>query len=88
MAATQPAPSLLAEVSSVDIIRLIQHHLIECGLHESCRTLCEESGIGAVATHANLKSLCSTGQWGGKVIRFQSVRWKTEDQYWAVDHKL
>ncbi len=77
MAAIQPVPSLIAEVSSVDIIRLIQHHLTECGLHESCRTLCEESGIGAVATHANLKALCSTGQWGGKgFYRFSSARWK------------
>jgi WD40 repeat protein len=33
-----------------DVIRLIQAHLTECGLHESCRTLQQESGILAAGT--------------------------------------
>ena len=52
------------DIESSDIIRLIQHHLTECGLHESCRVLREESGIGASATFSNLKSLASAGRWG------------------------
>ena len=52
------------DVESGDILRLIQHHLTECGLHESCRILREESGIGASATFSNVKSLASAGRWG------------------------
>ena len=35
-------------IPSSDIIRLILHHLTECGLHESARTLRKESGIGMI----------------------------------------
>lgn len=52
------------EIESADIIRLIQHHLTECGLHNACRALRQESGIGLAATHSNLKSLASSGRWG------------------------
>lgn len=52
------------DIESSDILRLIQHHLTECGLHESCRMLREESGVGAMATFSNLRSLAMSGRWG------------------------
>ena len=48
-----------------DMIRLIQGFLTEHGLHETCQTLREESGVGQVGIHslANLNVWCKSGQW-------------------------
>jgi len=45
------------DIESSDILRLIQHHLTECGLHESCRMLREESGVGAMVRIFTLPNL-------------------------------
>lgn len=52
------------DVPSADVLRLIQHHLTECGLHEACRAVREESGVGASGTHSNLRASASSGRWG------------------------
>ena len=53
------------EIESGDILRLIQAHLTESGLHETCRLLREESGVASAgACHSNFKSWANTGQWG------------------------
>jgi WD40 repeat-containing protein SMU1 len=46
-------------ISSADIIRLVQAHLMESGLHESCRVLQQESGIGLAGAPPRLGS----AQW-------------------------
>lgn len=52
-------------VSSADIIRLIQAHLIETGLHETCRMLRQESGIGMAGVfHENWLRWCVEGRYG------------------------
>lgn len=71
---TEDTSSLTAQVEASDVIRLIIHHLTECGLHSSARVIREESGIGAAATHSNLRLLCETGQWG-------EVRWLDALEY-------
>jgi WD40 repeat-containing protein SMU1 len=53
------------KVESSDIIRLIQAHLAETGLAESCRVLREESGVrGAGVAHQHWKAWAATGNWG------------------------
>lgn len=53
------------DVESADILRLIQSHLTEGGLHEACRVLREESGVAAAGVcHSNFKSWALNGQWG------------------------
>lgn len=53
------------EVDAGDVLRLIQAHLTEAGLHETCRVLREESGVAAAgACHSNFKNWAMTGQWG------------------------
>ena len=47
---TTTSSSQLLTVSSADILRLIQAHLIECGLHETAQTLQQESGVGLAGT--------------------------------------
>ena len=74
MKKTRPSPSIFhLKTSSSDVIRLILHHLTECGLHESVRALRKESGIGfnaipAISTGVgdsyNLTKLCQAGDWG------------------------
>ena len=52
-------------IDSADVIRLIQAHLTECGLHEACKSLREESGIKAAgASHSQWRSFASIGDWG------------------------
>jgi WD40 repeat-containing protein SMU1 len=52
-------------VSAAEILRLIQAHLMECGLHQTVRTLQRESGIGMAASLQSTpwKQLAMTGQW-------------------------
>jgi len=53
------------DVEASDILRLIQAHLTEAGLHESCRVIREESGVAAGGVcHSNFKSWALNGQWG------------------------
>ena len=66
-------PPCTLEVESGDALRLILHHLTESGLHDAARALQEESGIGAVATHSNLASLCKAGQWGEVLTCLQKL---------------
>eukprot|EP00957_Ditylum_brightwellii_P165373 12591668-Ditylum_brightwellii.AAC.1 len=57
----------LMEISSADILRLIQHHLTECGLHASCRMLRQESGIkqgGSSVSSSTLRGWAKDGLWG------------------------
>ena len=64
-AATDPPPQQLLDVESSDVLRLIQHHLTECGLHGSARALREESGIGAAGVHRSglLRAWARDGRW-------------------------
>ena len=52
-------------VDSSDVLRLIQHHLTECGLHGSARALREESGVGAAGVHRAglLRAWAREGRW-------------------------
>lgn len=63
-------------VDSADVIRLIEAHLIESGLHESSRVIQEESGVGnaglASSSHGLLSKYCFTGEWG-KVLKVLST---------------
>ena len=53
------------DVEAADVLRLIQAHLTEAGLHESCRVIREESGVAAAGVcHSNLKSHAANGNWG------------------------
>lgn len=54
------------QIPSADVIRLIQAHLTEQGLHESCACLMRETGIGSAAlpSGVNLESWAQSGQWG------------------------
>lgn len=53
------------DVEAADVLRLIQAHLTEAGLHESCRVIREESGVAAAGVcHSNLKSYATNGNWG------------------------
>ena len=57
--------STTLDVEGGDILRLIQAHLTEAGLHESCRVLREESGVAAAGVcHSNFKIWALNGQWG------------------------
>ena len=57
--------SATLDVEAGDILRLIQAHLTEAGLHEACRVLREESGVAAAGVcHSNFKSWAMNGQWG------------------------
>ncbi len=64
------------KVESSDVIRLIEAHLVESGLHESSRVLREESGVGsaglASSSHSLLMKYCVTGEWG-KILKILSV---------------
>jgi WD40 repeat-containing protein SMU1 len=63
---TDPSASGLLDVPSADVLRLIQAHLRESGLHESCRVLQEESGVGlAGSLHpaSFWEREASTGNW-------------------------
>jgi len=67
--ATAPTtkPTHLA-IESADILRLIMAHLTECGLHDSCRALRQESGVGAAGinhgTTGLLRAWTRDGRWG------------------------
>jgi len=52
-------------IESSDILRLIQHHLTECGLHGAARALREESGVGAAGVHRSglLRAWAREGRW-------------------------
>ena len=58
----------LLTLPSADVIRLILAHLTECGLHESARTIQQESGIGCAGSSFQSPQdwirYASTGQWG------------------------
>ena len=52
-------------IDSTDVIRLIESHLTECGLHEACKALREESGIKAAgSSHTQWKAFATCGDWG------------------------
>lgn len=76
VAAVSSQQSQLFSVSSADVLRLIQAHLTECGLHQTVRTLQRESGVGLAASFAHQqqqwKQQAATGQWDA-VLRGLSV---------------
>ena len=47
-AAASASSALDLSIGAADVLRLIQAHLTECGLHEACRELREENGAHAV----------------------------------------
>jgi WD40 repeat-containing protein SMU1 len=56
--------SQLLTITSADVLRLIQAHLTEAGLHQTCQTLLEESGVGlAGSAHTQWYSWAVQGQW-------------------------
>ena len=63
-ASSQSSSSLLT-VESSDVLRLVQHHLTECGLHGAARALREESGVGAAGVHRSglLRTWAREGRW-------------------------
>ena len=58
-------PQQMLTVESSDILRLVQHHLTECGLHGAARAVREESGVGAAGVHRSglLRSWAREGRW-------------------------
>ena len=64
-AAAPPAPQQMLTVESSDILRLVHHHLTECGLHGAARAVREESGVGAAGVHrsGSLRSWAREGRW-------------------------
>lgn len=63
--AADPPPQQHLTVESSDILRLVHHHLTECGLHGAARALREESGVGAAGVHRSglLRSWAREGRW-------------------------
>jgi WD40 repeat-containing protein SMU1 len=60
-------------VPAADVLRLIQAHLTEVGLHETCRTLAAESGVGlAGSSHSNWLSWAMNGNWAA-ILKALSV---------------
>lgn len=55
-------------IQSVDILRLMQHHLLECGLVESAASIQRESGVGLTASSPSLRSLATAGRWGDVML--------------------
>lgn len=67
------APNELT-IDSSDIIRLIQAHLVETGLSESCRVLRDESGVrGAGVAHSQWNSWATSGNWGAILASLETV---------------
>jgi WD40 repeat-containing protein SMU1 len=65
--------SNLLTVPAADVLRLIQAHLTEVGLHETCRTLAAESGVGlAGSSHSNWLSWAMNGNWAA-ILKALSV---------------
>ena len=64
-ASAQSSSSSLLTVESSDVLRLVQHHLTECGLHGAARALREESGVGAAGVHRSglLRTWAREGRW-------------------------
>ena len=63
-------------IHASDVIRLIQAHLSECGLHGACKALREESGIlaaGVVVSTAAFKSHAAAGDWGWILEQLSSL---------------
>ena len=60
--------SMTYRIQSSDIIRLMQHHLLECGLPESAAALQRESGVGLTASPVSLQTLATSGRWGDVLI--------------------
>jgi WD40 repeat-containing protein SMU1 len=59
MSSTSPVP-----IPAADILRLVEAHLIEAGLHQSARCLASETGIGlAGALQHNWTFHCAAGNW-------------------------
>ena len=63
--AADPPPQQHLTVESSDILRLVHHHLTECGLHGAARAVREESGVGAAGVHrsGSLRSWAREGRW-------------------------
>ena len=62
------------KIESTDIIRLIQAHLIETGLTESCRVLREESDVrGAGVAHQLWKTWAASGNWGAILASLDTI---------------
>lgn len=61
----QASAQPIMNVESSDVLRLIQHHLTECGLHGAARALREESGVGAAGVHRSglLRTWAREGRW-------------------------
>ena len=63
--ATHDEASSTLSIESSSVLRLIQAHLAECGLHQACRAIKEESGVGAAGVcHSNFRQWAIQGQWG------------------------
>ena len=61
-------------IDSSDIIRLIQAHLVETGLSESCRVLRDESGVrGAGVAHSQWNAWAASGNWGAILASLDTI---------------
>ena len=61
-------------VDAGDVLRLIQTHLTESGLHGSCRSIQQESGVlGVGVSHSNWKSWAESGDWGSVLESLATV---------------
>lgn len=61
-------------IESADVLRLIQAHLTECGLHQSCRAIQQESGVlGAGVLHSNWKTWATNGDWGAVLDSLSTI---------------
>lgn len=80
----QSSSSTSLTVSSADAVRLMQAHLTSVGLHETCRVLRQESGIGLAAPlHASWQEWAHQGQWS---LILQSLATLDQTKYMSHDN--
>ena len=64
-------------IDAADVIRLLQAHLTECGLHGACKALRDESGIRAAGVLSTMvsqfKTRAVTGDWGWIMTNLSTI---------------
>ena len=72
--------SNLMAIPSADVLRLIQAHLSQSGLHATSRMLRQESGVGLAAPlHSSWLDWAQSGQWN---LILQSLSTLDRTKYW------
>jgi WD40 repeat-containing protein SMU1 len=77
MSAASASSALDLSIDAADVLRLIQAHLTECGLHEACRALREESGVHAAGALSHIvaqwKIWAMRGDWGSVLTHLEAI---------------